>query len=327
MGWKKEKEKFFKKVEDEGKRFFQNIKEEDNTNPEVNQKISTIQTENLQSINDDPYFIPFQFLEINRRNLIGKGGFGVVFSGTLFGTIPVAVKKIFKFDFEDFENNNGVKELKFLKNLDSNFVLKCHGFSETEDFFYLIFEEMNSNLKHYLIQNPKMDVNQKVNIISAIASDIHYLHQQKIFHLDLKPSNILVNQDASIVKLSDFGISKLKCTDETSFTLKTNFIGKLEYQAPELYMNGDFGPHSDIYSLGIMMFEIVFEIPAFTDEELGDYEFKIRIIKGKRPNLEQFETLKDETLIKLVGLMKKCWETDKHKRPSAKEIIEFLKLI
>jgi serine/threonine protein kinase len=166
---------------------------------------------------------------------------------------------------------------------------------------------------------------QKFNTTNDVIKNIDCLHQQNIIHLDVKSSNILMNEDGSIIKIADFGISKVKKTDETSFTVNSN-LGTVGYQAPEIF-NGDFGPHSDIYSLGIMMFEIVFQTSPYTNEELSDDDFKKSVRKGKRPNLEQFDFLKDEKLTMLIDLMKQCWDLKKNQRPTAAEIIESLNSI
>jgi serine/threonine protein kinase len=88
-------------------------------------------------------------------------------------------------------------------------------------------------------------------------------------------------------------------------TKNSSNFGTIGYQAPELYMNGDFGNHSDIYSFGIMMFEILFEMPPYNFEDIEDqFIFKKDVKNGKRPNLEQFKTVKDVNLMILIGLMK-----------------------
>jgi serine/threonine protein kinase len=118
----------------------------------------------------------------------------------------------------------------------------------------------------------------------------------------------------------------LKTTNDTSFTKNTN-LGTLGYQAPELFVNGDFGPHSDIYSFGIMMFEIVFEKAPYTQEEMSNQEeFKKSVRYGKRPNLESVN-IDDERLNILVGLMKGCWNSDKNQRPMDEEIVEILNFL
>jgi serine/threonine protein kinase len=334
MGWKKEKDKFFKKVENEGKKFLQNIvKDEDNTNvkqispptvapPLVSTSAQPLNTPDNEIQNEDPDFILISKVKLDKKKPIGQGAYGVVYSGTLNENQPIAAKRIVKTDLDD----SALKEMKFLKSVKSDLVLTCHGFSEDEDFFYIILEKMHCNLFQYLFEkNQNLELNKRIKIILQVARSIDCLHQQKITHLDVKPSNFLVNEDGSIIKIADFGISKEKKTNNTSFTLKFSHLGTSGYQAPELFVNGDFGPHSDIYSFGIMMFEIVFGKSPYTEDELSDFEeFKKDVRKGKRPNLDSFE-LKDVNKMILVGLMKQCWDTNKYNRPTASEIVDLLK--
>jgi serine/threonine protein kinase len=82
------------------------------------------------------------------------------------------------------------------------------------------------------------------------------------------------------------------------------------------------GPHSDIYSFGIMMFEIVFEKAPYTQEEMSNQEeFKKSVRYVKRPNLESVN-IDDEKLNILVELMKGCWNSDKNQRLMDEEIVE-----
>jgi hypothetical protein len=271
-----------------------------------------------KEINEDPDFIQDSKLFLDKEKMVGKGTFGAVFFGTLFGTIPIAVKKIYKVFFKE----SGLKELEIFKKLNSKHVVKYYGYSENEDFLFIILEQMDCNLSQYLSLNPNMELKRKIEILLEVSKCIDCLHQQKIIHLDVKPSNFLLIKDGSLIKIADFGISKLKKTDGTSFTNHSN-LGTIGFQAPELCVNNDYGPHSDIYSFGIMMFEILFGISPYTHEEISHEDFKKSVRLGKRPNLEQFEKF-DEKLTKLVELMTKCWDSKKNNRPNTEEIIEFL---
>jgi serine/threonine protein kinase len=182
------------------------------------------------------------------------------------------------------------------------------------------------------LEYPNIDIHRKIHIISEATRCIDCLHQNNIIHLDVKPSNFLVNEDGSVVKICDFGVSKLKLTDNSSFDSEKVFdeasqkmicnIGTLGYQAPELYQNGEFGPKCDIYSLGILIYEIIFETPRHDFEVLKDPYFRTNVrFKGLRPNLEPYETTQDEKMKKLIELMNECWDLNKNKRPDAKEII------
>jgi serine/threonine protein kinase len=219
MGWKNTKDRFLKNVEKEGKKFFQNILNED---IQITETVPPLLVENIEipqiqnsteSKEEDLNLIQFKNLNLEKKP-VGRGAYGVVLFGDLFDTFPIAAKKIYKIDFE----KSGLKEMKFLKSVDSKNVIKCFGYSETDDFLFVILERMNCNLFQFLNVNRNLNLKKKIEIIFEIAQGLIILHQQNIIHLDVKPSNILLNEDRSIVKIADFGISKVKKTDETEWS-------------------------------------------------------------------------------------------------------------
>jgi serine/threonine protein kinase len=186
---------------------------------------------------------------------------------------------------------------------------------------------MHGDLSDYLSKNRNvLSLDKKIEILLKTANCVDFLHGKKIIHFDIKGSNFLVDEHAAIIKIADFGISKLKTTNETSFDSSVEQAGTPGYRPPEL-KEGNYGYHTDVYSFGIMMFEIVFEISRHTDDELLDVDFQKKVLEGKRPNLEQFGTLSDEKLKKLVELMKECWDSKVNHRPDMKEIIDHLQKI
>jgi len=110
------------------------------------------------------------------------------------------------------------------------------------------------------IKKKSLSILQKIQIILEILKGIDFLHSKNIIHLDLKSENILLDENLK-VKICDFGISKIKQTNETqSFTLNTK--GTLFYMAPESF-DGNYSYYSDIYSLGIILYEILYECEPY----------------------------------------------------------------
>ena len=97
-----------------------------------------------------------------------------------------------------------------------------------------------------------------LNILSEIVVSIGFLHEQGIVYRELKPENLLVNDEGHI-KLTDYGLSKVIIEDRKSIS---TFVGTLEYMAPEAY-SGEFGQKADIWSLGVVMYELLFKEGLF----------------------------------------------------------------
>jgi serine/threonine protein kinase len=92
-------------------------------------------------------------------------------------------------------------------------------------------------------------------IIKGICLGLHYLHERKIIHLDLKPDNVLLD-DSMVPKIADFGLSRL-LSEEKSRMVTERIFGTRRYMAPEYLVNGDITVKSDIYSLGLIIREMV----------------------------------------------------------------------
>ncbi|TFH00621.1 MAG: PEGA domain-containing protein [Calditrichales bacterium] len=143
-------------------------------------------------------------------------------------------------------------------------------------------------------------------IIREVARGLEYTHHKSVIHRDIKPSNILISHLGE-VKLIDFGVAK----DETpsKLTVTGMIVGTPSYMSPE-QANGDpIGPQSDVYAMGVLLFEMVTGVKPF----LGDTntEILMRIAKGKFPSPKKYNR---EMPWRLVQIIKKAMHRDIHKR-------------
>ena len=107
-------------------------------------------------------------------------------------------------------------------------------------------------LKHYIERKGKLDVREVLNISVQIASGMGAAHANRIIHRDIKPQNVIMSRDGK-VKVTDFGIAK--AADSTTVT--TNAAGSVHYISPEQARGGYSDEKSDIYSVGITMYEMI----------------------------------------------------------------------
>jgi tetratricopeptide (TPR) repeat protein len=137
-----------------------------------------------------------------------------------------------------------------------------------------------------------LDIRQRLELFIHVCQAVHHAHQKGIIHRDLKPSNIMVAQydAAPVVKIIDFGIAKAtgpQLTDQTLFTNFAQMIGTPMYMSPEqAQLNGwDVDTRSDVYSLGVLLYELMTGTTPFERERLRavPYDEMIRIIREEEP--------------------------------------------
>ena len=109
-------------------------------------------------------------------------------------------------------------------------------------------------LKEYIVRNGPLDWKDAVRIAIQICSAIEHAHSKQIIHRDIKPQNILMTQDG-IAKVTDFGIAR--AVTSSTITMVGSTIGSVHYFSPEQARGGYIDEKSDLYSLGIIMYEMI----------------------------------------------------------------------
>ncbi|CAN6216724.1 unnamed protein product [Urochloa humidicola] len=236
----------------------------------------------LQNGSSEPCNLPLEYLRNITNNfsderLLGEGGFGKVYKGMLQNGETIAVKKLNSSmpGVKDRQFENEAYHLMRLRH--PNVVLLVACCSETENTYVeyngkYIFAEKSErllcleympkgSLRGYLsdeFSGLSWDIRYK--IIEGICYGLHYLHEEwqlnaPIVHMDLKPANILLDNNM-VPKIADFGLSRL-FSEEKTWTCTTSRDGTLGYMAPEYINRGLITTKSDIFSLGVIIIEIV----------------------------------------------------------------------
>ncbi|XP_027086410.2 uncharacterized protein [Coffea arabica] len=192
----------------------------------------------------------------NESNLLGGGSFGSVYRGTLDDGRAVAVK-VFNLQVDGAFKSFDV-ECEVLRNLRHRNLTKVISSCSTPEFKALVLEFMpNGSLEKWLYShNYFPNLMQRLDILIDVACALQYLHCEystPVIHCDLKPSNVLLDQDM-VAHLSDFGLTKL-LGEENSITY-TETLATLGYLAPEYGLEGLVSAKCDIYGFGIMMMEV-----------------------------------------------------------------------
>ena len=190
---------------------------------------------------------------------LGSGGFGEVYKGNLSDGTTVAVK-VLRANSDKRIKEQFVAEVGTIGKVHHFNLVKLYGFCFEKELRALVYEYMkNGSLDKYLFHENKTLGYEKLHKIAVgTARGISYLHedcQQRIVHYDIKPGNILLDNNFN-PKVADFGLAKLCNRDCTHITM-TAGRGTLGYAAPELWMPFPVTHKCDVYSFGMLLFEII----------------------------------------------------------------------
>jgi serine/threonine-protein kinase len=129
------------------------------------------------------------------------------------------------------------------------------GFDETAHQHFIVMEHVSGQSCAELLRDRgHLDVEQAVSIITQACRGLDYAHRNGVVHRDVKPGNLLV-ADTGVVKLADFGIAR--ATDQSSITQVGSVLGTAAYLAPEQARGEEAGPRADIYSLGVVSYQLL----------------------------------------------------------------------
>ncbi len=239
---------------------------------------------------------------------IGEGGFGLVFVADQQKPVRRRVAlKIIKPGMETREVIARFEaERQALAMMDHENIARVFDAGVTDDGQpYFVMELVRGVPLNEFSDNHRLDTRARLELFLSICNAVQHAHQKGIIHRDLKPSNVLVTlQDGRpIAKVIDFGIVKAigqTLTDKTIYTRLSSMIGTPAYMSPEQaeMSNVDVDTRSDIYSLGVMLYELLTGSTPFTRDRLNSVGFDElrRIIREEEPPRPsaRFSTLGDK---------------------------------
>ncbi len=187
--------------------------------------------------------------------VLGKGGHGVVYRARdrrLKRDIALKVLRSDRLGEEAVVRFR--REAQVARDVISPKLLRIFDIGGDGELTYLTMELVEGrSLKQRLAEGP-LAVGEAARIASEVLRGLTYLHGRGIVHRDVKPGNVLIAEDGT-VKLADFGLARYWQSDETRVTRSTAIIGTPEYLSPEQVLGQKAGPLSDLYSMGIVLFE------------------------------------------------------------------------
>ncbi|KAK9050933.1 hypothetical protein SSX86_027558 [Deinandra increscens subsp. villosa] len=272
------------------------------------------------------------------KNILGKGGFGIVYKGSLTDGTIVAVKRL-----KDDTNFGG--EIQFQTEVETislavhRNLLRLWGFCSTENERILVYPFMPngsvaSKLRDQIHGKPVLDWSRRKNIALGTARGLLYLHEQsdpKIIHRDVKAANILLDEDFEAV-VGDFGLAKL--LDHGDSHVTTAVRGTVGHIAPEYLSTGQSSEKTDVFGFGILLLELITGQRALdfgrtsANQKVVMLDWVKKLQKDGKLNLIVDKSLKNKfdaaELQEMVQVALLCTQFNPLNRPKMSEVLRML---
>ena len=253
---------------------------------------------------------------------LGTGGMATVWLG--YDTIldrQVAIKT-FKIDAND---EDAVKrfnrEAKAVTSLSHPNIVSIYDVENEGEFYYLILEYVEGmTLKDYMVKNPRIPIETIVHIAKQIAAGLSHAHQNGIIHRDIKPQNILMNENLTC-KITDFGIAR--AYGDTTLTQTNQMLGTVYYLSPEQARGNVATAQSDIYSLGILIFEMITGQIPFKGESA--VAIALKHLQEELPDIDKFRENVPQSVKNIV--LQATMKNPNERYISSKELFEDLSTV
>lgn len=246
---------------------------------------------------------------------IDRGSMGTVYLGhDPYIDRPVAIKVAHAEQLNDEEGGDRYRKMFFNEahtagRLTHPNIIGIYDAGVDGDTCYIVMElvEGGETLKAYCRQDNLLPIEKVVEMIFKVAKALDYAHKQGVIHRDIKPTNILVTKDGD-VKLGDFSIAHLTKMDSTE-TMPMGLVGSPRYMSPEQVTEDYITSQTDIFSLGLIMYELLAGKHPFAAENFS--RLVQRILNEDPPEIQQFRTDIPDSLVEILH---KALEKDREKR-------------
>ena len=225
---------------------------------------------------------------------IGRGAFSKIYAGyTLFSNKDVAIKRIRN---SKYKKNTKLldREIEIMKSLSHPNIIRLYDVIRDRSTMYIVMEMCENGDFSKFLNNRPLREKHAHRFLHQITSGLKYLHENKIIHRDLKPHNILLTKNF-VLKISDFGLAKI--FDDT---MSETICGSPLYMAPEILTYQRYNSKADLWSVGIILFEMLAGTTPYTSSSI--YEL-VQDIRKKEIVLPDFVEVGDDCIDILYKLL------------------------
>ncbi len=249
--------------------------------------------------------IPERLGKYEVREEIARGSMGIVYHGhDPYIDRPVALKVALADSLKDRESGDRYRKMFFNEAHTAGMlrhpnILDVFDAGVEGDICYIVMELVpgGDTLRSYTRQDTLLPIRKVVEIVFRCAKALDYAHRQGVIHRDIKPSNILVTEDMD-VKIADFSIAHINRTDTTQ-TMPMGFVGSPRYMSPEQVQEDYITSQTDLFSLGIVAYELLTGKHPFGGESFS--RLIHRIINEEPTPMQDFRADTPPVLEKIIG--------------------------
>eukprot|EP01113_Clastostelium_recurvatum_P017561 TRINITY_DN2065_c0_g1_i2.p1 TRINITY_DN2065_c0_g1~~TRINITY_DN2065_c0_g1_i2.p1 ORF type:complete len:611 (+),score=151.57 TRINITY_DN2065_c0_g1_i2:48-1880(+) len=268
-----------------------------------------------------PPEIPLEELIFDKvKDYLGGGAYGKVYRGVCRGK-NVAIKVPLRQQMSEAELQAVRHEVDIMRNIFHPNVVLFLGANTQAGSLMIATELMRTDLDQLIHNNPefsKVTLSTKIKMAKDAALGLNWLHGIcHIIHRDLKPANLLVDKN-NTVKVTDFGFSETLMAGRGLLHDMKGPKGTALYMAPEVMKQEGFNEKADVYSFGLILYELLTGEDLFPEYDDLDPFFHAICFDHERPKIPA------GTIPSLARLMTSCWAPDPNARPSFKEVLRSL---
>ncbi len=189
---------------------------------------------------------------------LAEGGMGAIYRATHPTLRMDVILKRLTMDANLLFVERFKREAKISLHLKNDHIVQVYDHFKTGTSYYMVMEYVDGqDLEHLLKERRYFSNEAAILIFAEICKGLHYAHENGVIHRDIKPANILISRNGQ-VKIADFGISRLKDSDERELTKAGMSFGTPSYMSPEQFQDTKTVDHrADIYSMGVLLYEMV----------------------------------------------------------------------
>ena len=234
---------------------------------------------------------------------IGRGAMGMVYLGhdPKIGR-TVAIKTLML--SQEFEGEKLIevkdrffREAETAGRLNHPNIVTIYDVGEDMDMSYIAMDYLKGiDLLGYSKQDTLLPAAEVMQVIMKVADALDYAHQQKVVHRDIKPANIIYDKETGVLKVTDFGVA---CLTDTSKTKTGTILGSPSYMSPEQLAGKRVDGRSDLFSLGVTMYQLLTGELPFVGESLASLMYKIA--NEKHPDIRMFNPELPACVAKIIN--------------------------